>query len=137
VVSEENVEIVRCVYEAAARHDAATVLTFYDPEVEFDFSPSPLGGLMRRGVYRGHEGVRRWSRERYESWEVIEDDCDELIDAGEQVVSVVTTRGRGRASGAEVEWTHHGVWTIRAGKIVRVAWFRTRDEALEAAGLEE
>jgi ketosteroid isomerase-like protein len=29
------------------------------------------------------------------------------------------------------------VWTFRQGKIVRVALFTTRDEALEAAGLRE
>jgi hypothetical protein len=30
-----------------------------------------------------------------------------------------------------------GIWTIRDGKIVRVAWVEKRDEALEAAGLSE
>jgi hypothetical protein len=29
------------------------------------------------------------------------------------------------------------VWTLRRGKIVRVALFTTRAEALEAAGLQE
>ena len=32
---------------------------------------------------------------------------------------------------------YHAVWTVRDGKIVRVAWFETRAEALEAAGLRE
>jgi hypothetical protein len=30
---------------------------------------------------------------------------------------------------------HAGVWTLRDGKITRVVWFATREEALEAAGL--
>jgi hypothetical protein len=31
-----------------------------------------------------------------------------------------------------------GIWTIRAGRIVRVEWLdATREEALEAAGLRE
>jgi len=30
-----------------------------------------------------------------------------------------------------------GVWTIHDGKIIRVVWFPTRPEALEAAGLRE
>ena len=37
----------------------------------------------------------------------------------------------------EVGWTQYGVWTISGGKIIRVVWFETRDEALEAAGLSE
>lgn len=137
-MSQENVEIVRRVYEAIARGDTAAVLAAYDPEVEWEFSGSPFRDLFKRVVYRGHDGLRSFIRERYEeAWESIEDHLDELIDAREHVVSVVTTQGRGLASGAEVELTHAGVWTIREGKIVRVAWVGTRDEALEAAGLRE
>jgi hypothetical protein len=39
-------------------------------------------------------------------------------------------------SGAEMEWTQHGVWEFRDGKVLRVAWFRTREEALAAAGID-
>jgi ketosteroid isomerase-like protein len=67
----------------------------------------------------------------------MEYDYDELIDAGERVISVVTRHGRGRASGAEVDWPLALVWTIRKGKVIRVVWFPTRAEALEAAGLRE
>ena len=56
---------------------------------------------------------------------------------GEQVVSVVTSRGRDAASGVEVERTHAGVWTVREGNVVQVTWVGTRDEALEAARLTE
>lgn len=136
-MSQENVEIVRRVYDAAARRDAATVLAFYDPEVEWDFSQHAYAALMGRGVYRGHEGLQRWWREWHEAWEESQDNCDELLDAGEQVISVVTTRGRGRASGVEVELHMAGVWTLREGKVVRVAWFPTLAEAMEAAGLRE
>jgi ketosteroid isomerase-like protein len=137
-MSQENVEIVRKVYDAVARRDTDAVLTLYDPEVEWDFSRHPFRGLMGGDVSHGHEGLRRWFREWYEAWETLEDNLAELIDAGDKVISVVTTRGRGRASGVEVELTRHaGVWTIRDGKIVRVVWFRTRADALKAAGLSE
>ena len=137
-MSEENVEIVRRVYDAVSRGDTETVLAAYDPDVETEFSRSPFAGVLKRSVYRGHEGLRSFFRERYqEAWADIEDTCEELIDAGENVISVVNTRGRGRASGAEVERTHYGVWTIQQGRIVRVVWLGTRTEALEAAGLSE
>jgi ketosteroid isomerase-like protein len=65
-------------------------------------------------------------------------DLEELIEAGEHgVVSVMVQRGRGRASGAEVEDRLGTVWTIREGKIVRVVWFPTPEEALEAVGLRD
>jgi hypothetical protein len=50
--------------------------------------------------------------DRYEAWETIEDECEELIDAGEHVISAVNSRGRGRAGGAEVELHHAAVWTF-------------------------
>ncbi len=131
-MSRENVEVVRRVYDAAIRRDAEGLLELYDPEVELDDSRTPPGELSGGRVFRGREGVREAFRKYHEAWESIEDDCEELIDAGEHVISVVTSRGRGRASGAEVERTHYGVWTIRQGKIARVVWFATRHEALEA-----
>jgi ketosteroid isomerase-like protein len=62
-MSQENVEIVRRVYDAAARRDVATVLALYDPDVERDVSLHPLGGVTGKRVYRGHEGLRIWFRE--------------------------------------------------------------------------
>jgi ketosteroid isomerase-like protein len=139
-MSRENVEIVRRVFDAASRRDSATVLALYDPEVEWDYSRGPFRDLFGGEVYHGHEGARRFFREYYapETWQSVEDNLEELIDAGDHVVSVVNTRARGRASGASVEWTHNaGVWTIREGKVMRVAWFGSVDEALEAVGLRE
>ena len=135
-VSEENVEVVRRVYDAVARGDSTSVLSAYAPDCEMDFSRSPLLLVLKQDVYRGYEGLRSCFRERREeAWGTIEDVCEELIDAGgEQVVSIVSTRGSGRVSGAPVALRHAGVWTVRNGKIVRVAWVGSRDEALVTAG---
>jgi ketosteroid isomerase-like protein len=133
-VSHENVEIVRRVYEAADRRDTATVLALYDAEVELDGTRLQLVGAM--GVSRGHEGLRLFFREWHDAWERVRYDYDELIDAGgDKVVSLVTRRGRGRASGAEGELRAGLVWTLCEGKVLKVVWFPTHDEALEAVGL--
>jgi ketosteroid isomerase-like protein len=136
-MSEENVEIVRRIYDAVSRHDTATVIAAYDPEVEWDTSRSPWGSIMGGRLYRGHGGLRRFYSEWYEAWGDYDEVLEELIDGGEQVIVGATGRGRGRASGAAVEWSQYGVWTIRDGTVMRVVWFPTRDEALEAAGLSE
>jgi ketosteroid isomerase-like protein len=139
-MSQENVEIVRRLYEAVARRDTGTVLSLYDPDVEWDGSRSRWAEVMPAEAQygRGHEELRSFFRLYYEMWESFEDNVQELIDAGEQVISVVTSRGRGRTSGVEVEWAGNaGVWTIRDGKIIRVVWFKSRAEALEAVGLSE
>jgi ketosteroid isomerase-like protein len=136
-VSQENVEVVRRVYDAAAGRDRATVLALYDPDVELDLSRIPLAALTGQGIYRGHDGLRSMFRDWYEAFENYEEHCEELIEAGEQVISVLTGRGRGRASGTDVEMPFFIVWTIRDGKVVRLVWFPTRTDALEAAGREE
>jgi ketosteroid isomerase-like protein len=136
-VSRENLEIVRRVFEATARRDAETVIALYDPEVECDTSRAALGRLVSGGVFHGPDEIRTFLRAYNEAWQEIEYDIEELIDAGDQVVSVVTNRGRGRASGVDVELRMAGVWTIGDGRIVSVAFFTTRAEALEAAGLSK
>jgi ketosteroid isomerase-like protein len=138
-MSKENVEIVRRVYDAAAGRDAATVLALYDPEVELDASRLGIVGsaVPGGGLYRGHDGLRSLFREWHEAWGSIEYSYEELIDAGEQVISVVERHARGRASGAEVERAFSLLWTVRDGKVIRLVWFLSRAEALEAAGVPE
>ena len=91
-MSHENVEIVRALYDAAARSDAATVFALYDPEVELDASRIASGGLVGQPVRQGHEGVRSYFRDLYEAWDNLDYDLEELIPAGEQVVAWTARR---------------------------------------------
>jgi ketosteroid isomerase-like protein len=138
-MSQENVEVVRRILEAANRHDGAAALALYDPAVVWDQTLGPIRELMGGpNVYHGHDGLRKWFGEFYEAWADVQAEILELIDAGEQVISITNYRATGGASGADVEISAMGgLWTIREGKVVRAAWFRTREEALEAAGLSE
>jgi hypothetical protein len=53
-------------------------------------------------------------------------------------VTVSRYRGRGRRSGVEIDGPFQfGVWSIRDGKVTRVDWYPTREEAFEAVGLKE
>ena len=136
-MSQENVEIVPRVWAAVERGDTEAVLALYDEDVEYDFTRSPFQSAgIGQSAYRGHDALRGLFRERYD-WEQIEDHCRELIEANDEVISVVTSRGRGRGSGIEVERTHVGRWSLREGRVVRVRWFGTLDEALAAAGPSE
>src|SRR6266536_3446299 len=131
-MSKENVEIVRRVYDAVARRETETVLALYDPKVEVDLSRSafmdPAGGR----VFHGHEGLRSLDREWREAFDQMDTECLELIDAGDRVLTTARYEVRGRASGVRVTGpVEYGVWTVDGGTIVRVAWFDTREEALE------
>jgi ketosteroid isomerase-like protein len=132
-MSDENVSVVRRVFDAL---DDPTdeVRALWHPDVEFDVSRDLFGAVVGGGHYRGVEGVRAWMLDLYAAWERMDLDCEELVDLGDQVVAVLRARGRGRVSGIEVEYHPAGVWTIQGGKVVRVIWYASRDEALEAAG---
>ena len=139
-MSRENVEVVRGIYEAVARRDTAAILALYDAGVELHFSPGTLADHLVGGtlVWSGHDGLRTFDRELREAFENFETTCDELIDAGEHVVSVSRYRGRGRRSGVEIDGPFQFlVWSIRGGEVTRVDWYSTRTEALEAVGLSE
>jgi len=133
-VSEENVDVVRRVYDALDKPDES-VRALWHPDVEFDVSRDVWGPLVGGGHYRGPDGVRAWMLDLYSAWERMDLECVELIDAGaDQVVSVLRVHGWGRLSGIEVEYRPAGIWTLRDGQVVRVVWFANRDEALAAVG---
>ena len=120
-MSRENVEVVRRGFEAYVRGDTETLLRLVDPEIEWKQieEPAPV-----HGPRAGLESVARW---------------DEYIDAGENVVAVVRSKGRGKASGVAVEQVSYQVFTVRDGRVVRMREYGPgeRAEALEAAGLRE
>jgi hypothetical protein len=92
--------------------------------------------MLVQPTYHGYDGLRGFDREWREAFENVETNYEELIEAGEQVISIARYQVRGRTSGIEVEGpVQAGVWTIREGTIRRVVWFDTREEALEATGL--
>ena len=135
-MSQENVEVVRRLYAAAARRDNERVYSLYDPDIVWDASRTERGGMTGR-IVRGHAPLQRWLREWYGAWENIQDELEELIDADHEVITVMTQRGSGRGSGVEVADRLATIWTICEGRIIRATWFPTRSEALKAAGLSE
>ena len=61
----------------------------------------------------------------------------ELHELGpDRALALLTTRGRGRASGAPVEMQAGQLWTFREGRAVRMVFYLDPDEARRAAGLE-
>ena len=136
-MSQANVEIVRRLFDAAARRDTDTVFDIYDPYIVWDASRTERGAITGK-VVQGREGLLKWLREWYDPWETVDDILEELIDAGQQrVVSVMVQRGRGRVSRVEVENRLGTVWTVQDGKVIRAVWFPSREDALEAVGLSE
>jgi uncharacterized protein len=132
-MSQENVDTVRRSIEAYGRKGLDGTLRYYDPEVEWETT----GGFIEPASYRGHEGIRRYLGSMEEEFEHIRIEPEELIDAGEHVISSVRISGRGKGSGAPVALTLISVGTLRDGLIYRVRNYPDMATALEAAGLRE
>ena len=131
-MSEENVEIVRRIYDAYLLADFETALSLIDTEVEVDVSLRPDGE-----VFHGHEGVAEALRTWTGAWEAFRAEVEEIRDAGDHVIGVERQSGRGKGSGLPLARQFFAVWTVHDGKVVRIAWFLSRSEAFEAAGLSE
>jgi uncharacterized protein len=138
-MSQENVEIVRGVWEAWERGDTDAVFALYDPAIVWEAHGDPIfGGSPVDGLYQGHEGVRQFFREWRESFDAWQAHAETFIDAGDNVVVGYRASGRGKASGAEIGnrvfWL---VYRIRNGLVVRIHLFANKALALVAAGLSE
>jgi uncharacterized protein len=129
-VSQENVDLVRASWEAFVRGDFEAALEPLSPDVKFDFTNLPDGGVLvgRDGVF---EGMRRW----VSSWESYEMELDDFIDAGDRVVVLFRERGKGRGSGVETVSHPGAVWTVEGGSVVRMQPFSSRADAFAAAGI--
>ena len=143
-MSEENVEVVRQVFELFRNRDStaeggfgeadvARALELFHPDFELDATRMPMADL--RGRYRGPIEVTDFWRRWLEPWESHTFEA-ELTDAGDRVLVELKQSMRGRGSGIEVPFPHAWqVFTLREGRVTRQALFLDESEAREAARL--
>lgn len=132
-MSQENVEIVRRGSERFNDSDIEGFLELCASEIEFRDLPELPGS----GVFIGHDGMRTWWAQIYDSFEDVRFHADELIDGGDRVLAVTHGSGRGKSSGARVDMHFTNVWTLSEGKITSVVSYSDHSEAARAAGLSE
>ena len=132
-MSQENVEVVRSVYERWSQGDFRGGLDVLDPLVLFVLPPE----FPDAGTYLGVERLAEYTRGLLEPWTRFTIEAEEIADAGDSVVAAVLQRGVGDGSGAATEFRYLQVWSFRAGKVIRLENFRERAEALGAVGLSE
>lgn len=89
------------------------------------------------GIYRGKKAVTKMAKKWVGTWADYRFEIAEVIDAGDSVVLVINEGGKGVGSGVPLEQQYGLIWTFEDRRIVRGATFKTKSEALEAAGLAE
>ena len=138
-MSQENVEIVRSLFEEFNRGDYSAAVDFLHPGA--NVYPGVVGldplGAGSGDHLSGRDEVRRFFEDLGETWDAVTVEFDELIEAVDgTVVSVELWRTRGR-DGIEIISPITDVYTLRDGVIVRVDGFVDKADALEAFGLSE
>jgi ketosteroid isomerase-like protein len=127
-MSEQNVEVVRRMYEAYVSGDVEGALACCHPDVEADFSVRVDGGVSR-GREALNETVMLW----VSSWDLYEEEIDEIREFGERVCIAATQRGRAKGSGLELANRFGSLYEVTDGLITRIEMFKTPAEAFEAA----
>jgi ketosteroid isomerase-like protein len=88
--------------------------------------------------YHGHAGMRQWAIEVWEVFSEVRNEIDEFIEVDDStIVSVQTTHARMRHTELETHLKWAVVWTLTDGKVLRTQGYLTREEALEAVGLDD
>src|SRR5436190_22624366 len=130
-MSQENVEIVRAMFEAYSAGDMDAFRELHDPDVIGRMPegwPEP-GFVGREAVMRGLEQLR-------ETWDATSvRPVSDFIDAGDRVVVRLAYHGEGH--GPEMNFEMTQVITVRNGKILYREYFLDHAEALEALGVSK
>jgi ketosteroid isomerase-like protein len=90
--------------------------------------------IMDGEEYRGHEGFSRWLADWAQAWSSFSMELEELIDREHCVIAVCPIAATGAKSGVRVARQDAMVCRFRDGKIVRLDYYNSRQQALDAAG---
>jgi ketosteroid isomerase-like protein len=111
--------------------DAALGDVALDATLDWSGSEAPDSG-----VYSGREAWRAWMSGRAADLVDARFEPTELTDVPpHQVVLVAYLRGRGRASGLEIEALGATIWTLADAQVTGVKLYQTREDARAAAGI--
>ncbi len=126
-------ETVQAVYEAINSRDFEAGFALLDERFEW-LEPDQT---LLSGHHRGFEEVRRAIEMQLEVFDEFTIEPEEFHEYGERVAVPVRQRVRGGVSGVEIEVRIGHLWTVKAGKILRLEVFPAREDARHAAELAE
>ena len=132
-MSQENVEIVLAAYEHLNRGDVEALIELCDDDFVMDMSERVFNPDTYRGshdLHRFYEGVRS-------AWDSYHWDVEEMRVVDDVVVAMVHCQGHGRAGGPPADWRVAWLWRFRDGRAVSLRFYRERQNALAAVGIEQ
>jgi SnoaL-like domain len=144
-VSGEAIRVVEELQQALTTQDVVAGLSDAEADHQIrrtfmelaqpDFEVAMVGPeySSARLDYTGIDGFREAWQDWTSAFEGYRIDIDDMIDAGEKVVSLVTMTGE--IGGNEISAPGAAVWTVTEGRLGRVEFHLDQDAALRAAGI--
>ena len=128
-MSDENVALVRTVFEAIQAQDPDAYL----PHIDRGLRIEPSTNSPERRVLEGVQGFERWISRWPTLFEEYEVRPERFTVAGNDVVVALHERGKSARSDLTIEDRFAHVWTVRDRQVVRIRVFNDEREALAAA----
>jgi ketosteroid isomerase-like protein len=121
-------EFVTRVYAAINARDREAIMALSAPDIVVATTVE---------IHRGPEALLEWMDEGDSAFDDFVVEVLAVEELGGNLVASILQRGRGKASGAEVELPFTHVWTVPDDRAVRVQSFTDRDDALRYARRRE
>ncbi len=142
-MSEQDIENAKrgyaawnAAYRSGDVNDLLPILEeLWDPQVVYHPTGALPDGAAR--PHRGWDGVLRFTANQMEAFTEMWIEPLEFIEVGDRLVVPYRFGGRARHTGIEVDFSFVHLLHLPDGKVVRCDAFKTKGEALEAAGLAE
>jgi ketosteroid isomerase-like protein len=128
-----DARVVREMYEAFNRGDYEAATTMLHDDVILHQADAIPDSDTYVGKQEFVRGLERWVAGFEPGFQY---GVEELIDADGLVFMRCLMRGRGRASGVDLEQRIFNVWEVRDGKPFRLRVFFREEEARRAAGID-
>ncbi|MFL5824257.1 MAG: nuclear transport factor 2 family protein [Solirubrobacteraceae bacterium] len=114
-MSGSSADVVSGMYEAFARGDVAAILSTVDEQIDWRAPEN----LPHGGSFSGRDEVGRFFQGIGGLWESLTVDVENILSNGDQVVALVTARGRLRGTDEDTGYTGAHAWTLRDGVPIR------------------
>lgn len=133
--SHDNVAIVERFLARVNEGDLDTAVSELTADATLDWSESEAPDS---GVYRGPDAWQAWLSSRLQGLSEMRFEPTEAIEVPPNVVvTAVRARGRGRASGMDIDARGAAVWRLDGERISATTLYQSLADALNAVGLKE
>jgi ketosteroid isomerase-like protein len=125
-MSRENVDFLRRGYEALHRGDTEAFEAMSRERLDPDFA---FHSHWAGRVFKGVAGTQEWMSDVRETWDDYDQEIEEIVDLGDDVLVVGRASARGAGSGVPVTQEFAVIWTFAGEKAIRARSFPSRAEA--------